>query len=86
MTTDNYCFYTQNRLIQTSPTGGQWYRDTSPFSIPWLESRYWLWEREDDKREEKGNKRKRRKKKTEFDKEEREREQEKEQEVRKRRS
>ncbi len=25
----------QNRLIQTSQTGGQWYCDTSPFSIPW---------------------------------------------------
>ncbi len=30
------CFYLQNRLIQTSETGGQWYGDTSPFSIPWL--------------------------------------------------
>jgi hypothetical protein len=29
MTTDNVCFYLQNRLIQTSQTG-----DTSPFSIP----------------------------------------------------
>jgi hypothetical protein len=28
-------FYLQNRLIQTSQTGGQWYSDTSPFSIPW---------------------------------------------------
>ena len=39
MTTDNYCFYLQNRLIQTSQTGGQWYSDPSPFSIPrinWL--------------------------------------------------
>ena len=26
----------QNRLIQTSRTGGQWYSDTSPFGIPWL--------------------------------------------------
>ena len=34
MTTDNFCFYFQNRLIQTSQTGGQWYNDTSPFSIP----------------------------------------------------
>jgi hypothetical protein len=34
MTTDNFCFYLQNRLIQTSWTGGQWYSDTSPFSIP----------------------------------------------------
>jgi hypothetical protein len=33
MTTDNFCFYLQNRLIQTSQTGGQWYSDTSPFSI-----------------------------------------------------
>jgi hypothetical protein len=30
------CFYFQKRLIQTSPTEGQWYSDTSPFSIPWL--------------------------------------------------
>ena len=36
MTTDNYCFYLQNRLTQTSQTGGQWYSDTSPFSIPWV--------------------------------------------------
>jgi hypothetical protein len=36
MTTDNFCFYLQNRLIQTSQTGGQWYNDTSPFSIPWF--------------------------------------------------
>jgi hypothetical protein len=35
MTTDNCCFYFQNRLIQTSQTGGQWYIDTFPFSIPW---------------------------------------------------
>jgi hypothetical protein len=35
MTTDNFCFYLQNRLIQTSQTGGQCYSDTSPFSIPW---------------------------------------------------
>jgi hypothetical protein len=35
MTTDNFCFYLQNRLFQTSQTGGQWYSDTSPFSIPW---------------------------------------------------
>jgi hypothetical protein len=34
MTTDNFCFYLQNRLIQTSQTGGQCYSDTSPFSIP----------------------------------------------------
>ncbi len=36
MTTGNFCFYFQNRLIQTCQTGGQWYSDTSPFSIPWL--------------------------------------------------
>jgi hypothetical protein len=30
MTTDHFCFYLQNRLIQTSQTGGQWYSDTSP--------------------------------------------------------
>jgi hypothetical protein len=36
MTTDNFCFYLQNRLIQTSQTGGQLYSDTSPFSIPWF--------------------------------------------------
>jgi len=36
MTTDNVCIYLQNRLIHTSQTGGQWYSDTSPFSIPWL--------------------------------------------------
>jgi hypothetical protein len=35
MTADNFCFHLQNRLIQTSQTGGQWYGDTSPFSIPW---------------------------------------------------
>ncbi len=28
-----FCFYLQNRLIQT---GGQLYSDTSPFSVPWL--------------------------------------------------
>jgi hypothetical protein len=36
MTTDNFGFYLQNRLRQTSQTGGQWYSDTSPFSIPWI--------------------------------------------------
>jgi hypothetical protein len=35
MTTDNFCFYLQNRLIQTSQTEGQRYSNTSPFSIPW---------------------------------------------------
>jgi hypothetical protein len=39
MTTDNFCFYSQNRLIQTSQTGGQWYSDTSTISIPWQGSR-----------------------------------------------
>jgi len=34
MKTDTFCFYLQNRLIQTSQTGGQWYSDTTPFSIP----------------------------------------------------
>ncbi len=34
MTTDNFCFYSKNRLIPTSQTGGQWYSDTSLFSIP----------------------------------------------------
>jgi hypothetical protein len=36
MTTDIFCFYLQNRPIQTSQTGSQWYSDTSPFSIPWF--------------------------------------------------
>jgi hypothetical protein len=35
MTTDHFCFYLQNRLIQTGQTGGQQYSDTSPSSIPW---------------------------------------------------
>jgi hypothetical protein len=39
MTIDNSYFYLQNRLIQTSQTGGQWYSDTSPFSIPWLKNK-----------------------------------------------
>jgi hypothetical protein len=34
MTADNFCFYLQYRLIPTSQTGGQWYCDMSPFSIP----------------------------------------------------
>jgi hypothetical protein len=34
MTTDNFCFYSQNRLIQTSQTGGQGYTDTSPLVFP----------------------------------------------------
>ncbi len=32
--TDNLCFYFQNRLIQTSQTGGQWYSDTSHLVFP----------------------------------------------------
>jgi hypothetical protein len=39
MTPNNFCFYMQNRPIQTSQIGGQWYSDTSPFSIPCLEAR-----------------------------------------------
>ncbi len=31
-----FFIYLQNRLIQTSKTGGQWYSDTSPFSFPCL--------------------------------------------------
>ncbi len=34
MTADSFCFYLQNRLVQTSQTGGQRYSITSPFSIP----------------------------------------------------
>ncbi len=34
LTTDNFGFYLQNRLIQTSQTGGQRYSDTSPFIFP----------------------------------------------------
>jgi hypothetical protein len=34
MTADNFCFYLQNRLIQTSQTRGQWYSDTSPLVFP----------------------------------------------------
>jgi hypothetical protein len=34
MATQNCYFHLQNRLIQTSQTGGQWYSDTSPFNIP----------------------------------------------------
>ncbi len=32
MTTDNFCVYSKNRLIQASQTGGQWYSD----SLIWL--------------------------------------------------
>jgi hypothetical protein len=35
MTTGNFCLDLQNRLTQTSQTGGQWY-SASPFNIPWL--------------------------------------------------
>jgi hypothetical protein len=38
MSTANFCFYMQNRPIQTGQTGGQQYSDTSPFSTPWLGS------------------------------------------------
>jgi hypothetical protein len=38
MTADNFSFYLQNRVFQKSQTGGQWYSDTSPFSIPWLKA------------------------------------------------
>jgi hypothetical protein len=31
-----FVFYLQNRLFQTSLTGGQQYSDTSPFIIPWF--------------------------------------------------
>jgi hypothetical protein len=34
LTTDNFSFHLQNRLIQSSQTGGHLYSDTSPFSIP----------------------------------------------------
>ncbi len=34
MTTDNFCFYLQNRIIQTSQTGGQLYSDTPPLAFP----------------------------------------------------
>jgi hypothetical protein len=34
MTTDNFCFYLQNRLIQPSQTGGQRYSDTFPLVFP----------------------------------------------------
>ncbi len=42
MATDNFCFYLQDRLIQTSQTGGQWYGDTSLFSIPCINLLYYL--------------------------------------------
>ncbi len=34
MTNDNFCFYLQNRQIQTSQTGGQRYSDISPLVFP----------------------------------------------------
>jgi hypothetical protein len=34
MSTDNFCFYLQNKLIPTGQTRGQRYSDTSPFCIP----------------------------------------------------
>ncbi len=37
MTTDNFCFYLQNGLIETSQTGGQWYSDTSPSLLAYYE-------------------------------------------------
>jgi hypothetical protein len=33
-TTDNFCFYLQNRLIQTSQKGGQRYMILPPFVFP----------------------------------------------------
>jgi len=36
MTTHNFCFYLQNKLFQTSQTGGQQYSYTSPFIFPCL--------------------------------------------------
>jgi hypothetical protein len=36
MTTDNFSFYLQSRVIQIGQTGGQWFSDTSPFIIPCL--------------------------------------------------
>ena len=36
MTAVNFCFYLQNRLIQTSQPRGQLYNHTSPFRIPWF--------------------------------------------------
>jgi hypothetical protein len=39
MTTDNFCFHLQNRLIQTSQTGGQPYSDTS-LVLPGLAKRH----------------------------------------------
>ncbi len=49
MTTDNFCFYLQNRQILTGQTGGQQYSDTFPFSIPCLNS--WNQQRDSEKPE-----------------------------------
>jgi hypothetical protein len=40
MTTDNFSFSLQNRLVQEGQTGGQQYSDTSPFSIPWNDNQH----------------------------------------------
>jgi hypothetical protein len=42
MAIDKYYDYLQNRLIQTSQTGGQQYSDTSPFSSPWTDDKSFL--------------------------------------------
>ncbi len=42
LTTKFFCFCLQNRLIQTSQTGGQQYSDTFPFSIPFLNHAEWF--------------------------------------------
>jgi hypothetical protein len=34
MTVENFCFYLQNRLIQTGQTEGQLYSDISPLVFP----------------------------------------------------
>ncbi len=36
MTTDNFHFYLQNRLIKTGQIRGELYSDTFLFSVPWL--------------------------------------------------
>jgi hypothetical protein len=40
MITDNCCFYLQNRVIQTSQTGGQQYSDTSTLVFPAITIRH----------------------------------------------
>jgi len=37
-----FCFYLQNRRIQTSQTGGQWYKDTSPLVLPGTSNKTFL--------------------------------------------